>query len=102
MLLDRYFPKYSWQLAMIILVLPKHRNNLTFLFFYLQEIKIDNELKGTSSCKIALYRVFLKCGNKTWEQVIKALQNSDHGKIAEQVKLQLLKNYNEVISYVVL
>ena len=63
----------------------------------MQVIKRDNELKGTSTCKIVLYRMFLKCGIKTWEQVIKALQNSDHGEIADNVKLQLFKNYGEVI-----
>ena len=55
-------------------------------------------LLGIGSCKIELYRTFLKCGNKTWEQVVKALQNSGNGEIAKQVKLELLKNYSEVIN----
>ena len=48
--------------------------------------------KDTSSCKIALYRNFLKCGIKTWEQVIKALQRSGNGDLVEPVKVQLLKD----------
>ena len=71
-----------------------------YFILYLQEIKKDNELKGTASCKIALYHTFLKCGIKTWEQVIKALHNSDHDEIAEHVKLQLLINYGKVIKLI--
>lgn len=53
-------------------------------------IRRDN--KGTTSCKIALYRTFLQCGVKTWGQVIKALQRSGHGNIADQVKTQLVND----------
>ena len=62
-------------------------------------IKRDNEAKGTSSCKIALYRTFLKCGVKTWEQVIKALEKCRQSDIAEQVKVQLLKAYSKVTDF---
>ena len=62
----------------------------------LQEIKKDN--KETRSCKIVLYRTFLKCGIKTWGQVIKALEKSGHDDIVEQVKLKLLKNYSKVMN----
>ena len=58
-------------------------------------------LLGISSCKIELYQKFIQCGNKTWEQVVKALQNSGNGEIAEKVKLELLKNYSEVINLIV-
>ena len=64
--------------------------------YHLQEIKRANEAKGTRSCKIALYRTFLKCGVKTWEQVIKALEECGHEETAEQVKVQLLKAYGTV------
>ena len=57
--------------------------------------------KGTSSSKIALYRTFLRCGIRTWEQVIKALRRSNHGDIAEHVELQLLINYSKVINTVI-
>ena len=60
---------------------------------YLQEIKRDNDGKGTTSCKITLYRTFLRCGIKTWEQVIEALNNSGYDKIAEQVQERLLKDF---------
>lgn len=60
-------------------------------------IKKDNELRGTVSCKIALYREFFKCGIKTWDQVVKALEKSGHGKIADNVKMKLLEVYNEVM-----
>ena len=63
-------------------------------------IKRDNEAKGTTSCKIALYRIFLQCGVKTWEQVIKALEKCGHGDMAEQVKVQLLKAYSEVTDFI--
>ena len=65
-------------------------------------IKRDNEAKGTSSCKIALYRTFLKCGVKTWEQVIKALEKCGHDDMAEQVKVQLLKAYSKVRDFIAL
>ena len=55
----------------------------------MQEIKRDNEAKGTRSCKIALYRTFLQCGVRTWEQVITALENCGYEEIAEKVKVQL-------------
>ena len=61
---------------------------------YLQEIKRDNEVKGTRYCKITLYRTFLQCGVKTWEHVIEALDNSGHADIAEQVKRRLLKDFS--------
>ena len=64
---------------------------------YLQEIKKDNE--GTVSRKIALYRNFLQCGVKTWEQVIKALKICGHGEIAEQVKMLLLQYFSKVIKF---
>ena len=64
---------------------------------YLQEIKRDNEGKGTRSCKITLYRTFLQCGVRTWEQVIRALESCDHGDVAEQVKMKLLENYGKVM-----
>ena len=62
----------------------------------LQEIKKDH--KETRSCKIILYRTFLKCGIKTWGQVIKALEKSGHDDIAEHVKLELLNNYSKVMN----
>ena len=65
---------------------------------YLQEIKRDNEGKGTRSSKITLYRTFLQCGVNTWEQVIRALESCDHGDIAEQVKMKLLENYGKVMN----
>ena len=74
-------------------------HNIIFIL-YLQEIKKDNEIKGTTACKIVLYRTFLKCGTRTWERVIKALQNSDHDEIADHVKLQLLINYSKVINVI--
>ena len=61
-------------------------------------IKKDNEVKGTISCKIALYRTFLQCGVRTWEQVIQALEKSGQGEIIGQVKLQLLESYGKVIN----
>jgi len=69
----------------------------TILTNYFQTIKKDNE--RTVSCKIALYREFLKCGMKTWEQVIKALEMSGHGNIAEEVTMKLFKIYNEVMDH---
>ena len=64
-------------------------------------IKRDNELKGTKSCKLALYRTFLQYGHaKSWEQVIKALEKCDHGDIAEQVKVKLLKAYGKVTDFI--
>ena len=62
-------------------------------------IKRDNEAKGTRSCKIALYRTFLQCGVRTWEQVIKALENCGHEETAEEVKAQLLKAYGMVTEF---
>ena len=56
-------------------------------------IKINNESKGASSCKIALYKAFLQCGVRTWQTVVKALQDSENDSIAEEVKKQLLKDY---------
>lgn len=64
--------------------------------YHLQQIKRDNEAKGTRSCKIALYRAYLQCGVKTWEKVITALENCGHEEIAEKVKTQLLKAYGAV------
>ena len=58
-----------------------------------QEIKVNNEGKGVKSCKMALYRTFLKCGVKTWETVINALEESDNESIAEEVKTKLLKEF---------
>ena len=59
----------------------------------LQEIKIDNEGKGINSCKIVLYQTFLRCGVKTWETVVNALEESDNDDMAKQVKMQLIKDY---------
>ena len=42
---------------------------------------------------MALYETFLQCGVKTWETVVKALEESENGTIAEQVKRQLVKDY---------
>ena len=67
---------------------------------YFQKIKRDNEENGTASCKIALYRAFLKYGIKTWEQVIKALKHSGYDEIAEHVELELLKHYSQVMNNV--
>ena len=41
---------------------------------------------------MALYRTFLKCGVKTWETVINALEESDNEDIAKDLKTNLLKN----------
>ena len=60
----------------------------------IQEIKKDKDKEGTKACKIALYRTFLQCGVKTWEQVIKALENSGDENIAKQVKMQLFQDFN--------
>ena len=73
-----------------------HNLQLVFIFLHLQEIKRDNE--GVRSCKITLYRTFLKCGIKTWEKVINALENSGHDDVAKHVKMQLLKNYSKVMN----
>ena len=75
-----------------------YRSVHTYLYIdaitlYLQEIKRDNDGKGTSSCKITLYRTFLRCGIRTWEQVIEALNNSGYDKIAEHVQERLLKDF---------
>ena len=53
----------------------------------------------TASCKIALYREFLKCGVTTWEQVIKALEKSGNGDIAKEVTTKLFEIYNEVMNH---
>ena len=42
---------------------------------------------------MALYKTFLKCGVKTWETVVKALEESENDSIAKQVKKQLVKDY---------
>ena len=63
---------------------------------YLQEIKKGDE--GTASRKIALYRTFLECGGRTWEQVINALEICGHGDIAKQVKKHLLEYFSKVIN----
>ena len=42
---------------------------------------------------MALYETFLECGVKTWETVVKALEESENDSIAEQVKKQLVKDY---------
>lgn len=55
---------------------------------------IKRDHKETASCKIALYRAFLKCGVKTWKQVIVALEGSGNHNFAEQVKLNLVKLAN--------
>ena len=47
----------------------------------LQEIKIDNEGKGINSCKMELYKTFLRCGVKTLETVVNALEESDNDNI---------------------
>ena len=60
-----------------------------------QEIVTAN--KGEKSSKVTVYRKFLECGVKTWEQVIRALERSGYGDIAKQVKMQLIENYNEVM-----
>ena len=64
---------------------------------YSQMIKKDNE--GTASRKIALYRTFLQCGVRTWEQVIKALEICGHGEIAVEVKMKLL-SYRKLFAIV--
>ena len=69
-----------------------------FFICNMQEIKRDNEIKGTASCKIALYTTFLRCGVRTWEQVLMALHNSDQGEIAKEVQMQLLEFYSKVIN----
>ena len=40
-----------------------------------------------------MYEEFLKCGIKTWETVINALEESGEINIAEEVKTKLLKGY---------
>ena len=60
----------------------------------MQEIKKDND--DTPSRKVALYKNFLQCGVRTWEQVIKALEICGHDDIAEQVKTQLLEHFSKV------
>ena len=67
--------------------------SLNILCIFLQEIKVNNEGKGVRSCKIVLYRTFLKCGVKTWETVINALEESDNETIAEEVKTKLIKEF---------
>ena len=63
------------------------------IMLYLQKIKLNNEGKGKNSCKVALYRAFLNCGVKTWNTVSKALEDSENGDIAKEVKERLIKNY---------
>ena len=60
---------------------------------HLQEIKRDNEMKGTRSCKTVLFRKFLQCGVKTWQKVIEALEGSGYDDIADEVKTRLLKDF---------
>ena len=73
---------------------------VVIMYYSLQEIKRDNEIKGINACKIALYRAFLKCGMRTWKQVIEALERSGEGDMAKQVTTQLLKDFvnpNDII-----
>jgi len=63
------------------------------LHIFYQEIKIDNEGKRLSSCKMALYRKYLKCGVKTWETVINALELSKNVNIMKEVKMHLIKDF---------
>ena len=63
----------------------------------MQEIKRDNEIKGTTSCKIALYTTFIQVGVRTWEQVLIALNKSGHKEIAKEVEKQLLELYRKVM-----
>lgn len=65
------------------------------MYFY-QKIKTGYEAKGTNACKIALYRAFFKCGVKTWETVINALERSNHVNIADDLKARLGKNLMEI------
>ena len=58
-----------------------------------KEIKIDNDGKGLNSCKMALYRKFLKCGVRTWEKVISALELSENVNIMKEVKMKLMKDF---------
>ena len=61
--------------------------------YFSQEIKVNNEGKGVKSYKMALYRTFLKCGVKTWETVINALDESDNESIAKDLKTKLLNEF---------
>lgn len=42
---------------------------------------------------MALYETFLECGERTWERVISALEESDNEEIAKQVKMRVVKDY---------
>ena len=42
---------------------------------------------------MALYKTFLDRGVATWETVVNALVKSSNGKIADEVKIQLVKDY---------
>ena len=43
------------------------------------------------SCKIELFQEFIRCGVRTWETVINALEKSNELNIAEYVKMKLNK-----------
>ena len=64
----------------------------------MQEIKRDNAINGTTSCKIALYTTFIQVGVRTWEHVLIALNKSGHKEIAKEVEKQLLELYRKVIN----
>lgn len=40
-----------------------------------------------------LYRAFMKCGVKTWETVVNALEDSDNVNIAKEIKKKLVEDY---------
>jgi len=56
---------------------------------------MNNEIKGINSCKLALYRKFLQCGERTWQKVLNALEESGNPNLAEEVNANLLKEFSK-------
>ena len=54
---------------------------------------MNNESKGVNSCKMALYRKFFQLGERTWQRVLKALEECGNHNLDEKVQAKLQKEF---------
>ncbi|XP_065902538.1 uncharacterized protein [Dysidea avara] len=88
--LARYLKPLSDWINFGIYLLPEDQGH-----HWIEQIRINNEGKGVASCKIELYRKYLECGEKRWQKVLDALEESEHTNLADEVKEKLLKEFSK-------
>ncbi|XP_065894341.1 uncharacterized protein [Dysidea avara] len=86
----RYLMKLNKWEEFGLLLLPEDDAN-----YLVEKIKIENGRDQIDNCKLALFRKFLECGERTWQKVLDALEGSNNSNLAGVVKANLLKDFEK-------